>query len=63
MIKKYASENGCSFIDYYSAMADDQKGLKNELTSDGIHPNETGYAIMATLTEDAIQKVLNIKKI
>ena len=61
VIKKYAAETGCGYIDYYSSMADEQKGLKKELTSDGIHPNETGYKIMAPLTEDAIQKALNIK--
>ena len=61
MIKKYAAETGCGYIDYYSSMADEQKGLKKELTSDGIHPNDTGYKIMAPLTEDAIKKALNIK--
>lgn len=61
LIKKYAVEKGCGYIDYYSAMADDEMGLINEFTSDGIHPNETGYKIMAPLTELAIQKALNIK--
>ena len=61
LIQKYAAENELIFIDYFSSMADDQKGLKNELTSDGIHPNETGYKIMAPLTEVAIQKALNFK--
>jgi lysophospholipase L1-like esterase len=46
-------------LDYYAAMVDDQKGLKKEYTYDGVHPNETGYKIMATLAEQAIANTLD----
>ena len=46
-------------MDYYAAMVDDQKGLKKEYTYDGVHPNETGYKIMATLAEQAIANTLD----
>jgi lysophospholipase L1-like esterase len=39
-------------------MADDQKGLKEDYTYDGVHPNKAGYQIMATLAEEAIAKTL-----
>jgi lysophospholipase L1-like esterase len=40
-------------------MVDDQKGLKKEYTYDGVHPNETGYKIMATFAEQAIANTLD----
>ena len=40
-------------------MVDDQKGLKKEYTYDGVHPNETGYKIMAILAEQAIASTLD----
>jgi lysophospholipase L1-like esterase len=42
------------FLDYYSVMANDKRGLKTELFEDGVHPNEAGYAAMAPLAEKAI---------
>jgi lysophospholipase L1-like esterase len=42
-------------------MADERKGLKDVYTSDGVHPNEAGYRIMAPLVEEAIAKTLNRK--
>lgn len=57
-IKKYAAENGQVYLDYFSAMVDDQGLLKKELSEDGLHPNATGYAVMAPLAEKAIQSTL-----
>ena len=47
-----------AYLDYYSAMADDNGGMKAGLSSDGVHPNAKGYAIMAPLAQAAIDKVL-----
>ena len=58
MIKKYADSNGILYLDYYSAMVNDQKGLKAEYSGDGVHPNKTGYEVMNPLVEKAIAKVL-----
>lgn len=57
-IKDYAARNGFIYLDYYTPMADDKQGLKAELTSDGVHPNQAGYAVMAPLAEQAIQRAL-----
>lgn len=57
-IRNYAKDNKCIYIDYYSAMVDDQKGLKKEYTYDGVHPNKTGYLVMQPLVEEAIKKAL-----
>ena len=32
--------------------------MRSDLSSDGVHPNEKGYAIMAPLAEVAIEKSL-----
>lgn len=55
-LKNYAQENGHIYLDYYSAMVDKRKGLKRELSEDGVHPNKKGYAIMEPLVREAIEK-------
>jgi lysophospholipase L1-like esterase len=32
--------------------------FKQELTYDGLHPNDAGYLVMSPLAEDAIAKAL-----
>ncbi|WP_291924303.1 SGNH/GDSL hydrolase family protein [Chitinophaga sp.] len=61
LIKAYAAKNGCVYLDYYSVMADEQKGLKKELTYDGVHPNKEGYLVMGPLAEKAIAAALKKK--
>ncbi len=61
MIKKYAEANGILYLDYYSAMVNDQKGLNAAYSGDGVHPNKTGYEVMNPLVEKAIAKVLSKK--
>lgn len=61
MIKNYADKNGILYVDYYTHMVDEQKGLIKEYTFDGVHPNEAGYKIMEPLAQEAIKKVLNMK--
>jgi len=60
-MKKYASDNGFIFLDYYSPMVDERKGLKKEYSEDGVHPNKAGYKVMEPLAEKAIEKALNSK--
>jgi len=57
-IKDYAAKEGLVFLDYYSPMANDKRGLKAELSADGVHPNHAGYAVMAPLAEKAITAAL-----
>jgi lysophospholipase L1-like esterase len=60
-IKKYATDQGYVYLDYFSAMVDEQGLLKKELSEDGLHPNTAGYAVMAPLAERAIQEALKKK--
>jgi len=57
-LKDYASRAGAVYLDYHSAMADARQGLPPALSSDGVHPNEAGYRIMAPLAEQAIAAAL-----
>jgi lysophospholipase L1-like esterase len=58
-MKDYAARSGFIYLDYYSAMLDEKKMLKQELTADGLHPNDAGYEIMAPLAEKAILAALH----
>jgi lysophospholipase L1-like esterase len=53
-LKTYAAKNGFVYLDYYSAMIDERKMFKRELTYDGLHPNSAGYEVMGPLAEKAI---------
>jgi len=57
-LKDYAATSGCVYLDYAAAMSDDKGMLRQELAEDGLHPNPSGYAIMAPLAEQAIAKAL-----
>ncbi len=57
-IAEYCRKNGHTYLDYYSAMLDEAKMLRRELTDDGLHPNSAGYAIMEPLAEKAIAAAL-----
>jgi lysophospholipase L1-like esterase len=53
-LKNYCSDHGCIYLDYFSAMVDEKGLLKKDLADDGLHPNATGYKVMAPLAEAAI---------
>jgi lysophospholipase L1-like esterase len=57
-LKDYCARNHLVYLDYFSALVDDQDMLKRELADDGLHPNDAGYKIMAPLAEKAIAKAL-----
>jgi Lysophospholipase L1 and related esterases len=60
-IKKYADDNRIIYLDYFSAMVDDKGFMKNELSRDGLHPNEKGYESIKPLAEQAINTALRKK--
>ena len=57
-MREYAERTGAVYLDYWSAMSDSRQGMKAELTVDGVHPNDAGYAVMAPLAESAIALAL-----
>jgi lysophospholipase L1-like esterase len=60
-MRQYAAAHKHGYLDYFSAMVDDKGLLRTELSSDDLHPNAAGYAIMAPLAEAAIQTALATK--
>jgi lysophospholipase L1-like esterase len=57
-IRCYAAQAGVVYLDYYDKLVDARGGLSAEMASDGVHPTEAGYRIMAPLAEAAIQQAL-----
>lgn len=57
-MKGYCASNGCTYLDYYTALATPNGAMKPGTSKDGVHPTAEGYAIMAPLAEAAIQKAL-----
>ena len=57
-MKHYADSTGSVYVDYHGAMRDDRQGMRAELASDGVHPNEAGYKIMVPLVERGIAAAL-----
>src|SRR5450432_1130589 len=60
-ISDYANQKHFSYIDYYSAFVDERKGMKNEYSQDGVHPNKAGYIIMENLAQPVIRKLIKLK--
>lgn len=55
MLKEIADENALHYLDFYSGFVDDKEVL---LSTDGVHPNEKGYGIMAEMAIQIIEKYL-----
>jgi len=54
----FCQTHGYGLIDYGPLLRDGKGLLKAEYTSDGIHPNDDAYAIMAPVAEQAIEAAL-----
>lgn len=54
MLKSYAEKNKIKYVDYHSAIKDNNNGLPACFSKDGVHPNKECYEIM----ESIIIKVL-----
>lgn len=61
-MRGYAARAGAVYLDYHSAMTDERRGLRADLTKDGVHPTEAGYRVMAPLAERAIADAMRRKR-
>lgn len=57
-IIKYANTHNIPYIDYHSALKDQNNGLDIKYGEDGVHPNIEGYRVMEPLAKEAIDKAL-----
>jgi lysophospholipase L1-like esterase len=60
MIQRYAAKSGAIYVDYYAAMVDEKKGMRDGLSDDkdGVHPNVAGYKVMEPIVEKSIAEAL-----
>ena len=58
MLKAYCEEKGHIYLDYFSTMADERKGLPKKYARDEVHPTVEGYKVMEPLVEAAIAEAL-----
>ncbi len=61
MIKQYADANKIPYVDYHSALKDEQNGLPEKYAKDGIHPTPEGYEVMEKLVKPVIDKLVKTK--
>ena len=61
-IRKQASTKDLTYLDYFSATVDEKGFLKQELSGDGLHPNDKGYSVMQPLAEQAISTAMKKAK-
>lgn len=55
-MQSFCSQRGFVYADYFSALADQQGMLGQDLSDDGLHPNAKGYRLMAPLVAMAVDK-------
>jgi alpha-L-fucosidase len=58
MIRAYAKAHKLVYLDFYTPMVDQHKGLKKEYGNDSVHPNLDGYKVMEPLVKKAIAEAL-----
>ena len=60
-LKDYAAGHGIVYVDFFSALAEPDRSFRANLTSDGVHPTAAGYAVMAPLAQEAVEKALRMR--
>lgn len=61
-IAQYAASRGALYVDYHTPLADERLGMKAEYASDGVHPTEAGYRVMASVVSPVIARALKDAK-
>ena len=57
-LKDYCETNNLIFINYFSAMVNDRKGLRSAYGNDGVHPTKEGYDVMAFVLKNTISGLI-----
>ena len=58
-LKKYVNDHGLVYLDYFSLMVDQHRGLNKDYTYDGVHPNQDGYILMSSLAQKVLSRLLH----
>jgi len=57
-LNEFCRVRNFTFVNYYSVLADPSGQFKSDLAQDGLHPDPTGYRLMAPLALEAINKTI-----
>jgi len=57
-LRSFCAQRGFVYLDYHSALTDEQGQLGQDLSDDGLNPNSKGYRLMAPLAAMAVDKAL-----
>ena len=57
-LRALAADRGFAFANYTSVLAEADGRLRPELTTDGVHPLASGYALMVPVADAAIAEAL-----
>ncbi|ADV81077.1 SGNH/GDSL hydrolase family protein [Terriglobus saanensis] len=60
-MKQFAAERGLVYVDYYSALANAEGGMREGTSNDGVHPTGMGYTVMMPIAQEGIDKALKGK--
>lgn len=55
MLKEYSTKNNIPYVDYHSALKDENNGLKFGNNGDSVHPGLEGYKIMADILKPVLK--------
>ena len=58
VLQDYCNKNSLAFLDYFSPMADEKKGLRSDYGTDGVHPNKQGYSVMEHIVRETISGIV-----
>ena len=58
VLQDYCKKNSLAFLDYFSPMADEKKGLRSDYGTDGVHPNKQGYSVMEQVVRETISGIV-----
>jgi lysophospholipase L1-like esterase len=56
LLAAMCKEHHWALIDFNTPLADKEGHMRRELTVDGVHPNDKGYALLGPLVEQALSK-------
>lgn len=56
LLAEMCTANHWTLIDLNSPLSDNESHMKRELTVEGVHPNDQGYALLAKVVERSLQK-------
>ena len=60
-LRHTANERGAIFIDYFSALAAEDRSLPPQYTNDGLNPNKAGYDVMQPLALAAMADLRDVR--